>query len=231
MESFSISMPSVFLIALCKTRHFLTKRKGCFLTFSNLLKIQFLVLVFQKRQATPHNAILSSVDSVLFVANIQVYFLKCLQFLWQKRVCLDCPMLRWRRRFWSFCPKSKENLVRVDGVFKKFLCRCVRGYQKFISPLTPPSCRYYPTCSSYSLILFELTPSFYALFFSIIRIFKCNQFFKGGFDYPCIGITLSNILYHPIKISYWLIPTKSVKIPLFVCKPIKIRAYVIKENL
>lgn len=118
-----------------------------------------------------------------------------------------------------------------DLFLKKIFWIFIRVYQRFISPLTPPSCRYHPSCSSYSLILFELTPSFYALFFSIIRILKCNQFFKGGFDYPCISILLKRVEYKPIKISYWLIPCKSVVTPLFVCKPIKIRAYIIKDFL
>lgn len=140
-------------------------------------------------------------------------------------------MHAWKKRFWSFCPKQEEKAMfeLIDRAIKRFFWLGVRVYQRFISPLSPPSCRYYPTCSTYSLILFELTPSFYALFFSIIRIFKCNQFFKGGFDYPCISYMLKTILHHPIKISYWLIPCKSVKLPLLVCKPIKIRAYVIKD--
>lgn len=122
-------------------------------------------------------------------------------------------------------------LQTFDLFLKKMFWVLVRGYQRFVSPLVPPSCRYHPTCSSYSLILFELTPVFYALFFSIIRVFKCNQFFKGGFDYPCISVLLKKVEHQPIKISYWLIPLKSVTMPLFVCKPIKIRAYVIKDFL
>lgn len=120
-------------------------------------------------------------------------------------------------------------LKKIDEILKIIFGGVVRVYQRWISPLFPPSCRYHPTCSTYSLILFELTPSFYALFFSIIRIFKCNQFFKGGFDYPCVSLGLKQIVYHPIKISYWLIPKGSVRVPLFVCKPIKIRAYIIKD--
>ncbi|HGL5840053.1 TPA: membrane protein insertion efficiency factor YidD, partial [Enterococcus faecium] len=34
---------------------------------------------------------------------------------------------------------------------KKILIYLVRGYQRFISPAFPPSCRYYPTCSNYMI--------------------------------------------------------------------------------
>lgn len=134
-------------------------------------------------------------------------------------------------RFWIFCPRQEEKIMLklLDEMFKKIFWLCIRGYQKVISPLFPPTCRYHPTCSSYSLTLFELTPSFYALFFSIIRILKCNQYFKGGFDYPCINVTLEDILHSPRRISYWLIPCRSFKMPLFVCKPIQFRAYIVKD--
>ncbi|WP_373758010.1 membrane protein insertion efficiency factor YidD, partial [Jeotgalibaca porci] len=38
---------------------------------------------------------------------------------------------------------------------KKILIKGVRGYQKNISPLFPPSCRYYPTCSTYMIQAIE----------------------------------------------------------------------------
>jgi len=34
---------------------------------------------------------------------------------------------------------------------KKLFIGLIRGYQKVISPLFPPSCRYYPTCSNYAV--------------------------------------------------------------------------------
>lgn len=116
-----------------------------------------------------------------------------------------------------------DKLIRA--IFRVF----VRFYQRWISPAFAPSCRFYPTCSSYSLTLFELTPSFYALFFSIIRIFKCNQFFKGGVDYPCIWISIQRFYSSPRAFKYWIVPYRPLRLSLFVCKPIKIRAYIIKD--
>lgn len=120
-------------------------------------------------------------------------------------------------------------LRQIDGLIRAIFEAFVRFYQRWISPLFAPSCRFHPTCSSYSLTLFELTPSFYALFFSIIRIFKCNQFFKGGYDYPCIWISIQRFYSSPREFKYWIIPYQPLDLSLFVCKPIKIRAYIIKD--
>lgn len=38
---------------------------------------------------------------------------------------------------------------------KKLLIVSVKAYQKYISPLSPPSCRYKPTCSAYMLTAIE----------------------------------------------------------------------------
>ena len=120
-------------------------------------------------------------------------------------------------------------LRRADRLIGVIFRALVRTYQKWISPAFAPSCRFYPTCSSYSLVLFDLTPSFYALFFSIIRIFKCNQFFKGGIDYPCIWINIQRFYASPRAFKYWIVPCHPLRLSLFVCKPIKIRAYIIKD--
>lgn len=58
----------------------------------------------------------------------------------------------------------------------------IKFYQKAISPLKPPSCRFYPTCSQYSLESFKRFGFFKGLFLSIIRISKCHPFHKGGID-------------------------------------------------
>lgn len=60
-------------------------------------------------------------------------------------------------------------------------------YQKFISPLKPPCCRYYPTCSNYAQICFKFENPLIAAFKSIARIIKCNQIFRGGIEYPRIS--------------------------------------------
>ena len=60
----------------------------------------------------------------------------------------------------------------------------IRIYRRFISPITPGNCRYYPSCSEYALIQFDTRPWWVAFPLSLLRILRCNQLFPGGFDYP-----------------------------------------------
>ncbi|WP_407647417.1 membrane protein insertion efficiency factor YidD [Gracilibacillus salitolerans] len=58
----------------------------------------------------------------------------------------------------------------------------IRFYQRFISPMFLPSCRFQPTCSNYSLECFQRFNLFKATYLSIKRILKCHPFHPGGFD-------------------------------------------------
>jgi hypothetical protein len=58
----------------------------------------------------------------------------------------------------------------------------IQFYRAFLSPLLGPSCKYYPTCSSYALEAFQQHHFFYAFWLTIWRILRCNPFSKGGFD-------------------------------------------------
>ncbi len=58
----------------------------------------------------------------------------------------------------------------------------IKFYQKFISPIFPPSCRFYPTCSQYSLEAFQKYGVFKGFYKSAWRILRCNPFNKGGYD-------------------------------------------------
>jgi hypothetical protein len=58
----------------------------------------------------------------------------------------------------------------------------IRFYQLFISPLFPPHCRFYPTCSQYALEAVKKYGVFRGGFMAIKRIAKCHPFHKGGYD-------------------------------------------------
>ena len=47
---------------------------------------------------------------------------------------------------------------------------------------TNPTCRYHPTCSTYSREAFVKHNFLYASLLSIWRILRCNPFSKGGYD-------------------------------------------------
>jgi hypothetical protein len=55
-------------------------------------------------------------------------------------------------------------------------------YRKFISPLKPPVCRFYPTCSQYALEAVEVHGPLKGLWLALKRIVKCHPFHPGGFD-------------------------------------------------
>jgi putative membrane protein insertion efficiency factor len=60
--------------------------------------------------------------------------------------------------------------------------KLVKIYQKFISPMFPPSCRFYPTCSEYAVQSLEKYGVLIGGAKAIWRILRCNPFNKGGFD-------------------------------------------------
>ena len=65
---------------------------------------------------------------------------------------------------------------------RKILIFIVRIYQTLISPLFPPSCRYYPTCSSYMIDALKKHGPTLGLIMGISRILRCNPFIRGGVD-------------------------------------------------
>ncbi|MDR1069635.1 MAG: membrane protein insertion efficiency factor YidD [Gracilibacteraceae bacterium] len=65
---------------------------------------------------------------------------------------------------------------------KILLIALIKGYRKFISPLFPPTCRFYPTCSAYFIQALEKYGFFKGTFLGIKRILKCNPLFPGGYD-------------------------------------------------
>jgi uncharacterized protein len=58
----------------------------------------------------------------------------------------------------------------------------IRFYQKFISPVTPPTCRFYPTCSHYSIEAYKRFGVIKGSYLTIKRILKCQPFHPGGID-------------------------------------------------
>ena len=65
---------------------------------------------------------------------------------------------------------------------KKILISLVRFYQKAISPLKLPCCRFSPTCSKYAIEAIEVHGAIKGLGLAIWRVLRCNPFCKGGYD-------------------------------------------------
>ena len=58
----------------------------------------------------------------------------------------------------------------------------VKVYQTLISPLTPSTCRFQPTCSHYTIEALQKHGLFYGGRLAIKRIFSCHPWGKSGYD-------------------------------------------------
>ncbi|GAB6259030.1 MULTISPECIES: membrane protein insertion efficiency factor YidD [Bacillaceae] len=67
-------------------------------------------------------------------------------------------------------------------MLKKILMGIIRFYQVALSPLKPPTCRFYPTCSHYGLEAINRFGPIKGSWLSLIRILKCHPFHPGGID-------------------------------------------------
>lgn len=55
-------------------------------------------------------------------------------------------------------------------------------YQRYISPFSPSHCRFYPTCSEYTLEAIQRYGLKKGSWMGIKRILRCNPFNPGGYD-------------------------------------------------
>jgi uncharacterized protein len=69
-----------------------------------------------------------------------------------------------------------------QNMLQKMMIGLIRFYQIAISPLKPPSCRFYPTCSHYGLEAVKKFGPFKGGWLAVRRITKCHPFHPGGFD-------------------------------------------------
>lgn len=65
---------------------------------------------------------------------------------------------------------------------KEYAIRFIKFYQRRISPLFPPKCKYYPTCSNYAVTAIERFGLFKGGLLAVWRILRCNPFSSGGVD-------------------------------------------------
>ncbi|CCU79885.1 Protein YidD [Halanaerobium saccharolyticum subsp. saccharolyticum DSM 6643] len=74
------------------------------------------------------------------------------------------------------------KLVKKGDKMKKLFLFLIRIYQKIISPWTPKSCRFYPTCSEYSKQAIIKYGAFKGGWMGFKRIIRCHPFNPGGYD-------------------------------------------------
>jgi putative membrane protein insertion efficiency factor len=82
--------------------------------------------------------------------------------------------LRAARRGWD---------MTVGRLLSALLVAGIRGYQRYISPLFGPTCRYYPSCSAYALGAVRTHGPGKGLVLSVWRLLRCNPWSPGGIDH------------------------------------------------
>lgn len=75
------------------------------------------------------------------------------------------------------------RVIRTVGQLPRlFLISGVRGYRRWISPLSSPQCKYHPTCSTYALEALEVHGAVKGSALSVWRVARCNPWSDGGVD-------------------------------------------------
>lgn len=70
----------------------------------------------------------------------------------------------------------------MSWILKKFVLALIWVYQRMISPLTPASCRYTPTCSSYAVQAVNRYGPFKGGWMALKRIGRCHPWGGSGYD-------------------------------------------------
>ncbi|HEV8061365.1 MAG TPA: membrane protein insertion efficiency factor YidD [Gemmataceae bacterium] len=65
-----------------------------------------------------------------------------------------------------------------------FLITGVRGYQLFIRPVLPATCRFHPSCSQYFILAVRKHGPVRGALMGVWRIARCHPWAQGGFDPP-----------------------------------------------
>ena len=65
----------------------------------------------------------------------------------------------------------------------------IRLYQRWISPMRPPTCRYYPSCSAYAVTALERHGPIRGTWLALRRLSRCHPWSPGGVDHvpPATG--------------------------------------------
>lgn len=68
------------------------------------------------------------------------------------------------------------------NILSRILIAPIRFYQRYISPLTPPACRFTPTCSQYAIEALRIHGPIKGLILATWRILRCNPWGGHGYD-------------------------------------------------
>jgi hypothetical protein len=75
-----------------------------------------------------------------------------------------------------------EQAAGGQSAAARGLVLLVKGYRNLISPLLPPSCRFYPSCSAYALEAVQVHGALRGSWLAVRRLSRCHPFHAGGLD-------------------------------------------------
>ena len=58
----------------------------------------------------------------------------------------------------------------------------IRAYQRYVSPMRPATCKYYPTCSQYAVVAIQRHGLVRGTGLAAWRLLRCNPWSRGGVD-------------------------------------------------
>lgn len=67
-------------------------------------------------------------------------------------------------------------------MFTKACLGAIRAYRRYLSPVLPPSCRFTPSCSLYTMQAVEKYGALKGCAMGVKRLARCHPFARGGFD-------------------------------------------------
>ena len=64
----------------------------------------------------------------------------------------------------------------------KILILLIKAYRLILSPILPPTCRHYPTCSQYAIDTIKINGVFSGVYLAMKRILRCRPGGTSGYD-------------------------------------------------
>ena len=77
---------------------------------------------------------------------------------------------------------NKRTIIAQTSLPARGALALVRFYQRFLTGLKPPTCRFYPTCSEYAAQAIAHCGLLHGLVLAAWRVLRCNPFSAGGYD-------------------------------------------------
>ena len=73
-------------------------------------------------------------------------------------------------------------MEQIISFIQKLICVPIKIYQRLLSPLITPCCRFYPRCSQYALLAIMHYGVGKGLWLACRRLLRCHPWSEGGYD-------------------------------------------------